>query len=207
MFCSPILTAHWYGRLHADYLDKLERQCTRWSGLGRPLWVTEFGDWGLPACRELENAPFWDTHEVYAAGLAATLWPDTIARFVHETQRYQGLSDRLQSEVFRRHDHIGGYCLTELTDVPHELNGLLDLHRQPKPIAVDEIPRANQTCCRCSSWTAWSSRPASLVRPRCSWPTTARPLSDVVVHARFGDAVALPLSAPRRRRRLSGRPW
>ena len=48
VFCSPILTAHWYGRLHADYLDRLERQAAGVGGLGRPLFVTEFGDWGLP---------------------------------------------------------------------------------------------------------------------------------------------------------------
>lgn len=144
VFCSPILTAHWYGRLHAEYLDALEREARRWSGTGRPLYVTEFGDWGLPAMPALAQAPFWDTREVYAAGLAESRWPGTISRFLVETQRYQGLSDRLQAEVFRRHDHIGGYCLTELTDVPHELNGLLDLHRQPKPIAVAEMTRANQ---------------------------------------------------------------
>jgi hypothetical protein len=144
VFRSPVLTAHWYGRLHSDYLDQLDRQCAQWRDVGRPLYVTEFGDWGLPDMPLLLDAPFWDTRDVYAAGLATTLWPASIARFVRETQRYQGLSDRLQIEVFRRHDHIGGYCLTELTDVPHELNGLLDLHRRPKPLAAAEVRRANQ---------------------------------------------------------------
>ena len=144
VFRSPILTAHWYGRLHSDYLDELDRKCALWRDVGRPLYVTEFGDWGLPNMPLLPDAPFWDTRDVYAAGLATTLWPASVGRFVHETQRYQGLSDRLQVEVFRRYDHIGGYCLTELTDVPHELNGLLDLHRRPKPLAVEEVRRANQ---------------------------------------------------------------
>ncbi|MDQ4149630.1 MAG: hypothetical protein M3164_06555, partial [Actinomycetota bacterium] len=39
---------------------------------------------------------------------------------------------------------LGGYCLTELTDVPHELNGILDLNRRPKRIAVEEVKRGNQ---------------------------------------------------------------
>ena len=91
--------------------------------------MTEFGDWGLPSMPEREEPPFWDPREVYAAGLASSRWPEAIGRFVRETHRYQGISDRLQLEVFRRHDHIGGYCVTELTDVPHEFNGLLDLHR------------------------------------------------------------------------------
>ncbi|MDQ1711074.1 MAG: hypothetical protein QOE45_524 [Frankiaceae bacterium] len=145
VFRSPILTAHWYGRLHAEYLAKIERESARYRDVGKPLYVTEYGDWGLPQMPLLPDAPFWDTHDIYATGLAASLWPSTVARFVAETQRYQGLSDRLQTEVFRRHDHIGGYCLTELTDVPHELNGLLDLRRNPKPLAVAEITRANQT--------------------------------------------------------------
>ncbi|MBW3613738.1 MAG: hypothetical protein KY439_00290 [Actinobacteria bacterium] len=144
VFAGDVLTAHWYGRLHAEYLDKLDRNATRWSGLDRPLFVTEFGDWGLPDMPVVPDPPFWDTRTTYAAGLAATLWPGTVGRFVTETQRYQGLSDRLQAEVFRRYDHLGGYCVTELTDVPHELNGLLDLRRRPKAIAVAEMTRANQ---------------------------------------------------------------
>ncbi|CAN5703085.1 hypothetical protein BH20ACT1_BH20ACT1_00430 [soil metagenome] len=145
VFAGDVLTAYWYGGLHADYLDKIEGSCDRWSAEARPLLVTEFGDWGLPDMPDLADPPFWDTRAIYAAGLAATLWPGGIARFLTETQRYQGLSDRLQAEVFRRCDHISGYCLTELTDVPHELNGLLDLHRRPKRIAVAEMKRANQT--------------------------------------------------------------
>ena len=145
VFAGDVLTAHWYGRLHADYLGKIEQACARWSAVDRPFFVTEFGDWGLPEMPSLPRPPFWDARELYAAGLAATRWPGSIARFVTETQRYQGLSDRLQAEVFRRHDHLGGYCVTELTDVPHELNGLLDLHRAPKTLAVAEMARANQT--------------------------------------------------------------
>ncbi|HEX8343220.1 MAG TPA: glycoside hydrolase family 2 TIM barrel-domain containing protein, partial [Actinoplanes sp.] len=65
VFSSPILTAHWYGRLHAEYLDKLERQSSRWSDTGRPFFVTEFGDWGLPMMPQRELPPFWDPREIY----------------------------------------------------------------------------------------------------------------------------------------------
>ena len=144
VFVSPILTAHWYGRLHRDHLDWLEASSAPWAGDERPLFVTEYGDWGLPDMPVLSPAPFWDPRQVYADGLASTPWPGSLARFVIGTQRYQGISDRLQTEVFRRHDHIGGYCLTELTDVPQEFNGLLDLHRRPKRVAVAEMARANK---------------------------------------------------------------
>ena len=68
---SPVLTAHWYGRLHADYLDKIEASCAQWAAWARPLYVTEFGDWGLPDMPALDEPPFWDTREGYAAGLTA----------------------------------------------------------------------------------------------------------------------------------------
>ncbi|HVM17951.1 MAG TPA: glycoside hydrolase family 2 TIM barrel-domain containing protein [Gaiellaceae bacterium] len=140
---SPIVTAHWYGRLHRDWLDKLERKLRACAHLERPFLVSEFGDWGLPEMPEAEDRPFWDFREVWAAALARALWPGTVDEFVAATQRYQGLSDRLQGEVLRRHDHVGGYCVTELTDVPHELNGLLDVHRRPKAPAAAEVARLN----------------------------------------------------------------
>jgi hypothetical protein len=145
VFVSPILTAHWYGRLHRDVLESFERRAQRSRELERPQLVTEYGDWGLPELPQHEEPPFWDPRGVYANGLALAVWPHDLDRFVRETQRYQGLCDRLQTELFRRHDHLSGYCLTELTDVPHELNGLLDLHRRPKAQAVAEMKRANQT--------------------------------------------------------------
>jgi hypothetical protein len=46
--------------------------------------------------------------------------------------------------VLRRHDHLGGWCVTELTDVPWELNGLFDLERRPKAPAVAELARVAQ---------------------------------------------------------------
>ena len=144
VFVSPFVTAHWYGRLHRDWLDKLERKVRSWAHLDRPFLLSEYGDWGLPEMPELPEPPFWDTRETWAAALARALWPGSMEEFVAGTQRYQGLSDRLQTELLRRHEHVRGYCLTELTDVPHELNGLLDIHRSPKEPAVAEMRRANQ---------------------------------------------------------------
>ncbi len=187
VFGADVLTAHWYGRLHSEYLDKIERACARWAEVDRPLFVTEFGDWGLPQMPRRPEPPFWDTHEIYAAGLVATLWPATVDRFVTETQRYQGLSDRLQAEVFRRHDHIGGYCLTELTDVPHELNGLLDLRRDPKTIAVREMTRANQTVLPMLALDSLVVVAGDYIRAGLHIANDGERLDDVVVEARFGE--------------------
>jgi hypothetical protein len=190
VFAADVLTAHWYGRLHRDYLDKIENACRQWADVDRPLFVTEFGDWGLPQMPSLTEPPFWDTRAVYATGLAGTLWPATIGRFVAETQRYQGLSDRLQAEVFRRHDHIGGYCITELTDVPHELNGLLDLHRQPKPLAVAEIARVNQVVLPMLHLDSLVVVAGEFVTAPLHVANDGRSLQDVEIEVRFGDTGA-----------------
>jgi len=185
---SPILTAHWYGRLHRDYLDRLERASARWAGAGRLLFVTEFGDWGLPEMPPEPDPPFWDTRGIYAAALAQTLWPGSVGRFLIETQRYQGLSDRLQAEVFRRHDHIGGYCLTELTDVPHELNGVLDLARRPKPLAVAEMTRANQVVLPMLRLGSLAVAAGQLLHAPLHVSNDGPALHDLAVEARFGDS-------------------
>ncbi|HEX3392888.1 MAG TPA: glycoside hydrolase family 2 TIM barrel-domain containing protein [Acidimicrobiales bacterium] len=190
VFVSPILTAHWYGRLHRDYLAKIDAAATRWESGDRPLFVTEFGDWGLPDMPQIEVPPFWDTRAVHAAGLAGSRWPGTVARFVLETQRYQGLSDRLQSEVFRRHDLIGGYCVTELTDVPHELNGLLDLYRRPKSMAAVEMRRANQAVLPMLVLDSLVVAAGQSVEASVHVANDGPALADVTIETRFGDFVA-----------------
>jgi hypothetical protein len=144
VFTTPVLTAHWYGRLHAAWLAELDAKARRWAGLGRPLFVTEFGDWGLPELGDGDRQPFWSPAGWYEKAIAELPWPGSAAELIEGTQRHQGLSDRLQAEVVRRHDHLGGWCLTELTDVPWELNGLFDLERRPKPPALAELSRACQ---------------------------------------------------------------
>ena len=187
VFQSPILTAHWYGRLHRDYLDKIEQSSRQWAGEDRPLFVTEYGDWGLPDMPAMDQPPFWDSRQVYAGALAGTLWPGSIARFIIETQRYQGVSDRMQTEVWRRHDHIGGYCLTELTDVPQELNGLLDLHRKVKRIAVAEMTRANQVVLPMLELDSLVVTAGGMVTAPLHVSNDGPALADVVLEVRFGE--------------------
>jgi hypothetical protein len=42
---------------------------------------------------------------------------------------------------------LAGWCVTELTDVPQEFNGLLDIWRRPKEPALAEIRHATQPVC------------------------------------------------------------
>src|SRR4029453_4172758 len=144
VFTTPVLTAHWYGRLHTAWLTALDAEARRWAGVGRPLFVTEFGDWGLPELPADGQEPFWSPAGWYREAIAALPWPGSAAELIEGTQRHQGLSDRIQAEVLRRHDHLGGWCVTELTDVPWELNGLFDLERRPKPPALAELARVSQ---------------------------------------------------------------
>jgi hypothetical protein len=98
------------------------------------------------------------------------------------------MSDRLQTEVFRRHDAVGGYCLTELTDVPHELNGVLDLDRRAKPAAVREVARANQRVLPIVVFGSFVARAGADVRAGVHIANDGPALRDVELEARFGDA-------------------
>jgi len=158
VFCSPILTAHWYGRLSADYLAALDAKVGKFSALGRPLFVSEFGDWGLPPLHREDHTPFWWAGNQLRERIASLPWTGSIEEFIAGTQQYQGISDRLQIETFRAHE-ISGWCLTELTDVPQEYNGLWDLDRRPKIATLIEIQRACQPVLpiiQRRSWAMWA---------------------------------------------------
>lgn len=144
VFASPLLTAHWYGRLDWSYLALLDERLGEWVDCGKAFLVTEFGDTGLPVMAERADPPFWWPGAHFASDIGSLPWPASAADFALETQRYQGLSNRLQGEVIRRHGHSAGYCLTELTDVPWELNGVVDFDRNPKPATLREVALLNQ---------------------------------------------------------------
>ncbi len=156
VFKSPILTAHWYGRLSTAYLAELTAKVSPWADAPRPFLVSEFGDWGLPDLSPREDAPFWWYGDDLADAIARSPWPGTVAAFVEGTQRYQGLADRLQIELFRRFDGVAGWCLTELTDVPQEFNGLWNLEREPKPAALVELSAACEPVLPIVDRTTWT---------------------------------------------------
>lgn len=188
VFDSPLLTAHWYGRLTAPYLAELRRKATRWARANRPLLISEFGDWGLPDLGHDDGQPFWD----YGPGLSALIesvpWPGSVAEFVAGTQRYQGLADRFQIELMRQIQGVAGWCVTELTDVPMEFNGLLDLLRRPKEPAAAEFRRATQVICPILVRPHWAARAGGTVEAGLVIVNDGPAVSQADVVVRLGGA-------------------
>jgi hypothetical protein len=188
VYASPLLTAHWYGRLSARYLAELRRKATRWARAKRPLLISEFGDWGLPDLGRGEGQPFWE----YGPGLRALIesvpWPGSAAEFVAGTQRYQGLADRFQIELIRQIPGVAGWCLTELTDVPMEFNGLLDLLRRPKEPATEEIRRANQVICPMLLRPHWAARSGGTIEAELVIVNDGPAVRDAELVVRLGGA-------------------
>jgi hypothetical protein len=188
---SPVLTAHWYGRLDQRYLAKLDAHATRAGELTRPLFVTELGDWGLPTTDvyESELRALGFAEPPLVSELAATPWPASYADFATGTQTYQGLSDRLQVEILRRHGL--GYGLTELTDVPYELNGVLDLARREKPNTAVEIRRANQPVLPMLVVGAYCFGARNRIEASLSIANDGPELRDVTLTVRLDDFAAV----------------
>lgn len=144
IFRSEILTSHWYGRLDSRYLSSLRKRCSIWGADPRYFFVSEFGDWGLPDMPTEDDSEFWSYHHYYAASFADIPWSAPQSSFIEQSQRYMGVADKLQMEIFRSVDGVDGYCITELTDIPWELNGLLDYRRNVKEGTAGYIRQANQ---------------------------------------------------------------
>ena len=118
-----------------------------------PLIVSEFGVWGLPNIDDLlgddGREPFWMEYGLgFYDGVA---YPhgikDRFRRwhfdqlyggwqpFIEATQWRQYYALKYQIETIRRCPEMDGYVITELTDVHWEVNGLLDMERNPRVFA------------------------------------------------------------------------
>jgi hypothetical protein len=113
-----------------------------------PLIVSEFGNWGLP--RLPQQLPWWFPRDF--GGRAVTRPAGVFDRFkefkfdrwfkdfnalAEESQWHQFLSLKHEIEEMRHHDSIQGYVITEFTDINWEVNGLMDMWRNPKAYAVE----------------------------------------------------------------------
>lgn len=118
-----------------------------------PLILSEFGNWGLPTLKALQNAdgsdPYWFNMGPWWSGWGGEagwpygvaerfrryglekIWPDYDA-FAEASQWHQYNAMKYEIESMRRQPNITGYVITELSDIYWESNGLLDFKRQPK---------------------------------------------------------------------------
>ena len=114
-----------------------------------PLIVSELGNWGLPNPAQIQEQgkePWWfeTGHErgegiVYPHGIEAryeflglnNLFGN-LEKFTAQHQRHMAYSLAYEIGTMRLHPAIGGYVITEFTDVHWECNGLLDMQRNVK---------------------------------------------------------------------------
>ncbi|MBN9391282.1 MAG: hypothetical protein J0I20_24850 [Chloroflexi bacterium] len=118
-----------------------------------PLLLSEFGNWGIPSLKALQNPdgsdPYWFNMGPWWSGWGGEagwpagvqdrftrygldkVWPDFEA-FAAGSQWHQYNAMKYEIESMRRQSNFAGYVITELADIYWESNGLLDFKRQPK---------------------------------------------------------------------------
>ncbi|WP_426233407.1 glycoside hydrolase family 2 protein [Pararhizobium sp. DWP3-4] len=125
-----------------------------------PLILSEFGVWGLPDPSRLRDEtgrdPWWMAYgATWADGTALPQGIEArfrelglgqifgnLSAFIEQVQWYQYMNLKYEIEVIRTHAPIGGYVITELTDVHWEGNGLMDMARNPRVFA-SALPNVN----------------------------------------------------------------
>ncbi|HUQ77644.1 MAG TPA: glycoside hydrolase family 2 TIM barrel-domain containing protein [Patescibacteria group bacterium] len=155
-FLAPDNAVRWRNQI-ADFA---KRPRWMWSPHGdttergdEPLILSEFGSWGLPRIDRLiahtGREPWWfgtgrhyyrpsGIQRRFAASGLDRIWP-TIDDLAEATQWHQFEAMQYEIGQMRRHDSIGGYVVTELTDAYWEANGVLDAMRGPK-VYHDRLP-------------------------------------------------------------------
>ncbi|MEN9935075.1 MAG: hypothetical protein RLZZ387_1654 [Chloroflexota bacterium] len=132
------------GNADADPMPEIERTGQE------PLILSEFGNWGLPSLESLraetgadpwwfETGDDWGDGVVYPHGVEQRFERQGLDRIFGDYERFSLATRRaeldalrFEIEEMRRHPSIGGYIITEFTDVHWECNGLLDMRRNPK---------------------------------------------------------------------------
>ena len=141
---SDVRSPHWYGRATSTFLQTLDEKIRTASEDDSPLYVTEFGEWGLPSAEN--GKEFWDQEDDLHALVTESGWEGGYESFALLSQIHQGWADRLHAERLRTSERILGFCLTEWTDVPHELNGLITLRRHRKASIEEFRPALANVC-------------------------------------------------------------
>ena len=139
-----------WDRWTADFASRPEWSFSRHGDAERsgkePLIVSEFGNWGLPKLPK--DLPWWFGRDF--GGRAVTRPAGVFDRFrdykfeslfptyndlAEATQWHQFKSLKHEIESMRQYGSIQGYVVTEFTDVNWEVNGLMDMWRNPKVYA------------------------------------------------------------------------
>ena len=143
---------------------------------GLPLIVSEFGNWGLPDPDQLkeggrdpwwfENGLDWGDGIVYPHGMRQRFdyWRlgdvfGDFATFVNSHQKHMALSLAYEITTMRLDTRVGGYVITEFTDVHWECNGLMDMQRNIKAGLDTHFVPLNQDQVVVLRPQQWSGRP------------------------------------------------
>ena len=92
-----------------------------YDNLGKPMLLSEYGGIALAKDAGGDNWGYGGAESGEQAFL----------------QRFEAIT-----QAFKHMPGFSGYCYTQLTDVFQEVNGLLDMDRNPK-VSLDEIRRIN----------------------------------------------------------------
>lgn len=143
-----------------------------------PLILSEFGNWGLPdpaQIREEGLEPWWFEngynfgdgivypHNVEARFVAAgldRLYP-SLADFARAHQIHMAKSLHYEITTMRRASELGGYVITEFTDVHWECNGLMDMQRNVKAGLAEIFTPVNQDQVIALRPHGWSGAPGA----------------------------------------------
>jgi hypothetical protein len=126
-----------------------------------PLLVSEFGNWGLPdpdSIREHGKEPWWfetgfewDNGIVYPHGVQQRFESSGLSQvfssygeFAKHAQAHMARSLHYEISSMRQQAPIGGYIITESTDVHWECNGLLTMQRETKHQLDPILKNVNQ---------------------------------------------------------------
>jgi hypothetical protein len=146
-----------------------------------PLIVSEFGNWGLPDPDRLkENGaePWWfQTGHEWGDGI---VHPHAMRQrfdyfglkkvfgsfeqFVANSQEHMARSLHYEISSMRQRPEIGGYIITEFTDVHWECNGLLTMQREVKHGLDPIFTSINQDNVVVMRPQQWSGRPGEHIR-------------------------------------------
>jgi hypothetical protein len=136
-----------------------------------PIIASEFGNWGLPALPFNEELPWWfyysfgEREVTNPAGVFErfreygypTMYRD-YNDFAEESQWHQYISLKYEIESVRSRQSIQGYVITAMTDVHWEVNGLLDMWRNPKIFAdvLAPLQQPDVLIARPQSWSCFA---------------------------------------------------